>query len=511
MTPPETASLFDLVDDARATPGPVPEPVVDPGQALAEAADKLARQLAAGRWLSASALTSAMREARRLTDSRGRSWNSKLCYDAAEAATVLFLRQWGAAMRDAADSPEALLAMIERVAALEPTHTHRSEHQVGFDQFSTPLPLACAAFLAADVRPGDTVLEPSAGTGVLAALASTAVDDASRLHLNELSPVRHALLAAIYPDASVTKHNAEHIRDRLPRVRPDLVLMNPPFAARPTIGKRRRHVDLKHLRSAYAALAPCGRLVAVTAANCVPDSTAWRDAFGTGPAAPRILFAARIPAALYRRRGTGVETRLVVLERASAAPADRYPALDPFAVVDDAADLARRVAALPDRLILDPEPRALDIRDVEWPPDATPGNGSSTWSPWAPASFRVPGVVEHPPLALVPDRNLARSTALRRRGLQHDPVAAVRVRRPELDRLLAPQTERGLQPERHPDVRVLHRGQPLHLQAPAPVLVRDVAPVPDPVLRVGADHARSSHRGRPPAQRRHPILDGADG
>ena len=284
--------------------------------------------------------------------------------------------------------------MIERIAALEPTHSHRSEHQVAFDQFSTPLPLACAGFLAADLRPGDTVLEPSAGTGVLAALPAAVLDDLSRLHLNELSPVRHGLLAEIYPEASATRHNAERIRDRLPDARPDVVLMNPPFAARPTVGKRARHVDLQHIKSAYAALAPCGRLVALTGANCVPDSTAWREALGSGASAPRILFAVRIPAALYRRRGTGVETRLVVLERAPAAPADRYPPLDPFAIAADAADLVRRIAALPERLTAEPQPRALRIETVER--DADAANGSSTWTPWSPASFRVPGAAEHP-------------------------------------------------------------------------------------------------------------------
>ena len=227
-------------------------------------------------------------------------------------------------------------------------------------------------------------------------MPATVLDDASRLHLNELSPVRHGLLAAIYPDASVTKHNAEHIRDRLPRVRPDIVLMNPPFAARPTIGKRRRHIDLKHLKSAYAALAPCGRLIAVTGANCIPESTTWRDAFGTGAAAPRILLAVRIPAALYRRRGTGVETRLVVLERAPAASADRYPEVDPFALAEDAGDLVRRVAALPERLVLDPEPRELHIEPVGREGGAPAAYGSSTWTPWSPASFRVPGAAEHP-------------------------------------------------------------------------------------------------------------------
>ena len=394
MTSSETASLFDLVVDDTA-PEPASPARVEPGRAVAEAARNLVPALEAGRRLAAPVVLDAMRDAWRRLDPAGRSWNSKLCYDAAEAATVLFLRRWGRAMFDAAATPEAFLAMVERIAALEPTHTHRSEHQVAFDQFSTPLPLACAAFLAAAVQSGDTVLEPSAGTGVLAALPAAVLDDPARLFLNELSPVRHALLADIHPDASVTRHNAEHIRDRLPQVRPDVVLMNPPFAARPTVGKRRKHVDLMHLKSAYAALAPCGRLVAVTGANCIPESTAWRDAFGSGASAPRILFAVRIPRRVYQRRGTGVETRLFVLERAPAAPADRYPALDPFAMVESAKDLVRRLADLPPRLTLDPQPKELDIEAVSRKTGEERGDGS-TWSPWSPVSFRVPGASEHP-------------------------------------------------------------------------------------------------------------------
>jgi len=394
MPAPETASLFDLVRDGSAPdPATVPVPRADPGRAVAEAARALVPVLEAGRRLAAAVVLDAMGDAWRRLDPAGRSWNSKLCYDAAEAATVLFLRRWGSAMRERAATPETLLAMVERVAALEPTHTHRSEHQVALDQFSTPLPLACAAFVAADVRPGDTVLEPSAGTGVLAALPATVLDDPGRLHLNELSPLRHGLLAAIFPGASVARHNAERIRDRLPDARPDVVLMNPPFAARPTLGKRQRHVDLRHVKSAYAALAPFGRLVAVTGANCVPGSTVWREALGAGPTAPRVLLAVRIPAALYRRRGTGVETRLVVLERAPAAPAGRYPEIDPFAIAEDAADLVRRAAVLPGRLAAEPDPREIDIEPAQRGGTAA---GSATWTPWSPASFRVPGAAEHP-------------------------------------------------------------------------------------------------------------------
>ena len=370
-------SVFELPAVQPSTPRPAAD---SPGRALAAAARNLLPVLEAGHRLVAPIVTTAVDDAWQAVDSERASWNSKCCYDTAEAATVLFLRNWGASMLKTATDAEDLLRMIQRIASLEPTHTHRSEHQVAFDQFSTPLALACAAHLAAAVHPADVVLEPSAGTGVLAALPGTVLDRPSQLHLNELSDVRRALLAVIYDDASVTRHNAEQIRDRLPHVRPNVVLMNPPSAARPTVGKRRRHVDLTHIKSAYAALAPYGRLVAIVGANCIPDSTAWRDALGSGAAAPRILFAGRVPRSVYQRRGTGVETRFLVLER---APAERYPDVDPFAIVDDLEELVGLVAALPPRLSLDPGPRGLDIEEVDRDPQEVRGS-DATWSQWAP-------------------------------------------------------------------------------------------------------------------------------
>ena len=62
-------------------------------------------------------------------------------------------------------------------------------------------------------------LEPSAGTGMLAVMAECALgkrtDDARSgdpLHLNEIAAVRAGLLAGLFQDAPVTRHNAEFHR-----------------------------------------------------------------------------------------------------------------------------------------------------------------------------------------------------------------------------------------------------------------------------------------------------------
>ena len=172
--------------DALARP-PLPATAIDPpasparpsaGDALFAAAQTLLPVLEAGKPLDAATLRDAMTEAFGTSDASG-GWVWKDAYEAAEAACVLFLQRYGRDMRRTCgagvDGPRRMLAMLEAVAALEPSHTRRSEEQVRLQQFSTPLPLAYAALQAAAIRPGDVVLEPSAGTGMLAVMAQCAL------------------------------------------------------------------------------------------------------------------------------------------------------------------------------------------------------------------------------------------------------------------------------------------------------------------------------------------------
>ena len=80
------------------------------------------------------------------------------------------------------------------------------------DQFSTPPELGALAVLAAQVRPGDRVLEPSAGTGLLAILAEACGGD---LTLNERAAGRSSLLEGLFPLAARSQHDAVHLQDLL--------------------------------------------------------------------------------------------------------------------------------------------------------------------------------------------------------------------------------------------------------------------------------------------------------
>ena len=328
--------------------------------ALIAAARTLLPVLEAGRPLDAATLRDAMTRAFGASDAQG-AWVWKDAYEAAEAAAVLFLQRYARAMRNragaGADGPRKMLAMLAAIAALEPSHTKRSEQQIRLQQFSTPLPLAYAALKAAAIRPGDTVLEPSAGTGMLAVMAQCALASraAGHLHLNEIADVRAGLLAALFPEADVTRHNAEAIADFLPELRPCVVLMNPPFSATPGVERIRHDADLRHLRSAFSMLPPGGRLAAITSSHCVPGDAAWRDAFAFLDGTVRVVFTMAIDGRAYARRGTGFDTRLTVLDR-SAEPGI---AVDRDARAPDAAALLDAVIAdVPPRLAIEPVPGA---------------------------------------------------------------------------------------------------------------------------------------------------------
>ncbi|BAI71448.1 hypothetical protein AZL_008100 [Azospirillum sp. B510] len=163
-----------LIAESRVSAEAVVSPT--PGctaSALYAAAERLLPDLEHGRAVDAGMLRAAMTAAFGGSDAEG-AWNWKLAYDAGEAAQLLLLRRFGPAMRARAKTPAAFLAMLERVAALLPSQTRRSEESQARQQFSTPLPLGAVVAAAAALTPDDRVLEPSAGTGLLAIFAELA-------------------------------------------------------------------------------------------------------------------------------------------------------------------------------------------------------------------------------------------------------------------------------------------------------------------------------------------------
>ena len=289
---------------------------------IAEAAGLLLPDLERGRRIDAATLRAAMECAFDGTDADG-AWDWKAAYDACEAATVLFLRKFGPAIRAKTASPAAMLPMLAKLAGLLPTHTRRSEESQALQQFSTPIVLGLAASTAAAITSADRVLEPSAGTGLLAILAELA---GGSLVLNELAETRSGLLNLLFPDIAVTRFDAAQIDDHLGAgITPSVVLMNPPFSAVAHVDRRMTDAALRHISSALARLADGGRLVAITGASFTPDNASWTDAFVRLQERGRVVFSAAIDGAVYARHGTTIDTRLTVIDKRSADDPTLFP------------------------------------------------------------------------------------------------------------------------------------------------------------------------------------------
>ena len=310
-----SASAFSLAaSPVRAT--------ADPASAILEGARQLLHHLESGRRVDAAILRAALETAFGASDTDG-AWTWKAAYDACEVATVLFLRKFGPAMRAKAVSPTAMLPMLAKVTALLPTHTRRSEESEALQQFSTPIILGYAAVVAAAITPADIVLEPSAGTGLLAIFAELA---GASLVLIELADTRAGLLGRVFPGLSVTRYDAAHIDDHLDaNIVPSIILMNPPFSAVAHVDRRMADAALRHVASALARLPEGGRLVAITGASFSPDNSVWMDAFVHLQERGRVVFSAAIDGAVYAKHGTTTDTRLTVIDRLPADGASNFP------------------------------------------------------------------------------------------------------------------------------------------------------------------------------------------
>ena len=391
--------------------------------AIITAAHDLLGHLAAGRRIDTPAIRTAMQSAFGASDATG-AWDWKIAYEAVEVAQLLFMRRYGPAIHARTADPFERLKLVERIARLAPTQTRRSEEMQAYQQFSTPLGLAWVAGFAADFCAGERVLEPSAGTGLLAIQAELA---GCRSALNEVADVRAALLEDLFAGSPVSKHDAAQLHDRLdPSLLPTCIVMNPPFSAALNVEARVADAAFRHLSSAVARLAEGGRLVAITGANCTPDHTAWRDGFMQMQDRARVVFSAAIAGSVFAPHGTSVETRLTVIDKVPADEPSQFPA-SPGTAPDLATLLRWLLDSLPPRHsiaasavqplvaasgpqvakasakarilaapVVEPSGVPLDYDVADWNPPSDGKLSDTLYEPYTLQSIRIAGAQPHP-------------------------------------------------------------------------------------------------------------------
>ena len=191
---------------------------------------------------------------------------------------------------DAADAIEAVILTGEVVSAKQK-----------FGYFPTPAPVVQRLIGMAELQPGMTVLEPSAGQGAIASAV------AAQGCIVDCIEVQEANATVIF-DAGYA--NLVLVRDFLttvPGTGYDRVVMNPPFA---------RQDDIRHVMHAHRFLKDGGLLVAVMSNGVTFRNTPLTREFQAF-LAPEGVGLHPLPEGAFKESGTGVNTVIAVLPKSA--------------------------------------------------------------------------------------------------------------------------------------------------------------------------------------------------
>lgn len=310
-----------------------------PSDPLKQSIRSLRAILSDGDRLTRRTVTCALRRAYGGNDSEG-AWTPRDAYDACEGAVALEI----VAAYRAGRSSLADMADLETRGFIP--QTRRSGSTDDLHQFSTPPTLGWLVATAAALSVDDVVLEPSAGTGLLAAHA---VGAGARVIVNEIAPERRAVLQILELGGdSPLGLDAAYLRALYSGPAPSVVLMNPPFGA--ALGSRGVVRGSAHVAQAFALL-PCGgRLVSVLGVS--EDPVLRGDLFsGVFEQGGTLRASVAFEPGVVRACGTDTAVRVVVFDKVpddGLAPVIAGP-VNVAAAAECLAALAERVAVARDR------------------------------------------------------------------------------------------------------------------------------------------------------------------
>lgn len=246
------------------------------------------------------------------------TYSAQTVYNALEAA----VNRWVVREDFGQVSLEEGLARTAALLAALPTQSLRSGDKDALQQFSTPPSYAMLAAYALRAREGDSLLEPSAGTGSLLSMAMSLYGPELKERVaNEIDPERRAILHDYFTHDTYGV-DARYLNSTLPHgLTFDLILMNPPFSSAP--GQRAANtneIGFDHVKQALKRLRPGGRLVALLGRGASferPTSGPfWRPVMENY----HVIANMSLPGKDYEKYGTGFETQLVIIDNTGPTP-----------------------------------------------------------------------------------------------------------------------------------------------------------------------------------------------
>jgi hypothetical protein len=305
------------------------------------------------------------------------TYDAQTVYNALEAAVNRYVVQQQFGQQEA----KAALNHVADLQQALPTQTIRAGDKDARQQFSTPPTLALVAAYALQAQPGESILEPSAGTGSLLAMAESLYAGREReYYANEIDDERRAILDEYFTSRTFGV-DARYLNAMLPHdLSFDLILMNPPFSAAQTQrAQNTNEIGFDHVAQALKRLKPGGRLVAILGRGAASDRPTagkfWQGVRGEYTLRANI----GLPGAEYRKYGTSFATQLVIIDNAGPT--------DPEAVIwtDAVTSPAAAIEGLYERGILE---RATGEGR---PPSVGPGPAGATGERGAAGGAASPG------------------------------------------------------------------------------------------------------------------------